>query len=136
MVQEDAVGYDLGVDLGTTFVAAAIARENRVDMVALGSRSVVAPAVVYVGDGAGLLFGDAADRRALVDPERVVREFKRRLGDPTPIVVAGVPYQVTALMGAMLSDLLGRVSKLEGGPPDHVVLTHPANWGPYRRELF
>ena len=42
------MGYQLGVDLGTTFVAAAIANETRTEMFALGDGSLVAPAVVYV----------------------------------------------------------------------------------------
>ena len=44
----DGVGaYSLGVDLGTTFVAAAVARGPRVEMVTLDDRTVVTPAVVY-----------------------------------------------------------------------------------------
>jgi YVTN family beta-propeller protein len=43
---------------------------------------------------------------------------------------------VTALMAAQLRDVLDTVAKVEGCPPDRVALTYPANWGPYRRELF
>ena len=39
--------YSLGVDLGTTFVAAAVARPTGVEMFTLGDRTVVTPAVVY-----------------------------------------------------------------------------------------
>jgi hypothetical protein len=35
-----------------------------------------------------------------------------------------------------LSDTVARVAATEGAPPDHVVLTHPGQLGPYRRELF
>jgi YVTN family beta-propeller protein len=131
-----AVGYDLGVDLGTTFVAAAISRGGRVEMCTLGNQTVVSPAVAYLNEHSTLVFGEAAERRALSHPDRVERWFKRRLGDPTPVVLAGVPYQVTALMAAQLRDVLDKVAKVEGGPPDRVALTYPANWGPYRRELF
>ena len=130
------MGYDLGVDLGTTFVAAAIARSGRVEMCTLGNQAVVTPAVAYLSEGSTLLFGEAAERRALIRPDRVERFFKRRLGDPTPVVLGGVPFQVTALMGAMLRDLVHTIASVEGSMPDHVALTHPANWGPYRRELF
>ena len=136
MFRGAGVGYDLGVDLGTTFVAAAISRDGRAEMYTLGNQTVVMPAVVYLSESSTLVFGEAAERRALSQPHRVEREFKRRLGDPTPVVLAGVPYQVTALMGALLRDVLGKVSTVEGMPPDRVALTHPANWGPYRRELF
>src|ERR671938_1757404 len=118
-----AVGYDLGVDLGTTFVAAAISRDGRAEMCALGNQTVVSPAVVYLTERSTLVFGEAAERRALSQPDRVEREFKRRLGDPTPVVLGGVPHHVTALMGALLRDVLGRVTTVEGAPPDRVALT-------------
>ena len=28
------------------------------------------------------------------------------------------------------------VAEREGGPPDHVAVCHPANWGPYKLELL
>ncbi|MDT7580153.1 MAG: molecular chaperone DnaK, partial [Pseudonocardiales bacterium] len=42
--------YSLGVDLGTTFVAAAVAHGQRVEMFTLGDRTTVTPAVVYARD--------------------------------------------------------------------------------------
>ena len=133
----DGVGaYSLGVDLGTTFVAAAVARGSRVEMFTLGDRTVVTPAVVYARDDGSLVTGEAANRRAVSSPERVGREFKRRLGDPTPVMLGGTPHAVTALLAALLKDTIAKVTETEGSPPANVVLTHPANWGPYRRELF
>jgi YVTN family beta-propeller protein len=130
------VTYNLGVDLGTTFVAAAVAHPTQVEMFTLGDRSVVAPAVVYLRDDGELVTGDAAGRRAVSSPDRVGREFKRRLGDPTPVMLGGSPHAVTALLGSLLSDVLAKVSETEGIAPERVVLTHPANWGPFRRGLF
>ena len=130
------MSYSLGVDLGTTFVAAAVARGSRVKMVTLGDWTVVTPAVVYARDDGSLVTGEAANRRAVSSPERVGREFKRRLGDPTPVMLGGTPHAVTALLAALLKDTVAKVTETEGGPPANVVLTHPANWGPYRRELF
>jgi hypothetical protein len=84
-----SLSYSLGVDLGTTFVAAAVVRGSRVEMVTLGDRTVVTPAVVYARDDGSLVTGEAANRRAVSSPERVGREFKRRLGDPTPVMLGG-----------------------------------------------
>jgi actin-like ATPase involved in cell morphogenesis len=131
------VGYSLGVDLGTTFVAAALAVSSRVEMFTLGDRSEVTPAVVYLQEDGVLLTGEKVNSlRALSSPERTSRVFKRRLGDPTPVILGGQPYSVTALLGTLLRDVLDRVVESEGGPPERVVLTHPANWGPFRRALF
>ena len=130
------MNYSLGVDLGTTFVAAAISHETQVEMLTLGDRSVVMPAAVYLCDDGTLVTGDVARRRAVISPERVGREFKRRLGDPTPITLGREPYAVTDLMGALLRDVVRKVDETEGAPPEQVVLTHPANWGRLRRGLF
>jgi YVTN family beta-propeller protein len=130
------MSYSLGVDLGTTFVAAAIAHASRVEMFTLGDRAVVAPAVVYVREDGTVMTGDAAGRRSVSSPDRVGREFKRRLGDPTPVMLGGAPHAVTALLGALLADVVNRVMETEGTAPERVVLTHPANWGPFRRALF
>jgi YVTN family beta-propeller protein len=130
------VPYSLGVDLGTTFVAAAVAHASRVEMFTLGDRSVVTPAMVYARDDGSIVTGDAAQRRAISAPDRVGREFKRRLGDPTPVMLGGAPHAVTALLGTLLGDVIARVTDTEGAAPGRIVLTHPANWGPYRRELF
>ncbi|MBC3190530.1 Hsp70 family protein [Pseudonocardia sp. C8] len=130
------MGYRLGVDLGTTFTAAAIARDGRVEMVTLGDRSAVVPSVVLLRADGSVLTGDAADRRAAAEPDRVAREVKRRLGDPMPVLLGGAPQSVQELMARQLDDVVRTVSEREGGAPDVVTLTHPANWGPYKRELF
>ncbi|MFW3172970.1 Hsp70 family protein [Geodermatophilus sp. CPCC 206100] len=127
--------YYLGVDLGTTFVAAAVSHDNNTEMFALGDRSTVIPAAVFARDDGALVTGDAAARRVVSNPDRVATEIKRRLGDPTPVLLGGSSYAVTDLLGALLQDVLTRVSA-ERGEPEIVVLTHPANWGPFRRELF
>ncbi len=130
------MGYGLGVDLGTTFTAAAVEREGRVEMATLGDRTAAVPSVVLLrGDGT-ILTGDAADRRAASEPDRVAREVKRRLGDPMPVLLGGAPQPVQELMAMQLRDVVRLVSEREGGAPDEVTLTHPANWGPYKKELF
>lgn len=128
--------YSLGVDLGTTFVAAALCAETKAEMVTLGARSVVAPAAVYLREDGTVVTGEAASLRVVSSPDRVAREFKRRLGNPTPLLLGGQPHAVTTLLGFLLRDVLRTVAEMEGGPPQRVVLTHPANWGPYRRALF
>ncbi|MDT7642065.1 MAG: hypothetical protein QOC83_6353 [Pseudonocardiales bacterium] len=130
------MGYSLGVDLGTTFVAAATAQDSAPEMFTLGDRSVVTPTAVYVGEDGTLLTGEAASWRAASDPDRAAQGFKRRLGDPTPMILGGERHTAVELLAAVLRDVLARVSATEGAPPDHVVLTHPANWGPFRRGLF
>ncbi|MGH3550493.1 MAG: Hsp70 family protein [Pseudonocardiaceae bacterium] len=130
------MSYSLGIDLGSAFVAAACAKAAAVEAVPLGDRSVVTPAAVYLqGDGT-LATGEAASRGGVSSPDRIGRGFTRLLGDPTPVVLGGEPYPVTQLLGVLLRDVVAQVIEVEGEPPDRVVLTHPASWGPFRRALF
>jgi actin-like ATPase involved in cell morphogenesis len=128
--------YSLGVDLGTTYTAAAIARHDRVEVVTLGANAATVPSVIFVRDDDTIVVGEAAARRALTDPTRVVREFKRRFGDPTSIIVAGSPYAPDALMAKLLAWVVDAVAEREGGRPDRIALTYPANWGPYKQDLL
>ena len=130
------MGYVLGIDLGTTFSAAAIAREGRAEIVSLGDRAPQIPSVVVLKQDGGVLVGDAAERRSITDPTRTAREFKRRLGDPTPLVLGGTPYGAEGLMGHLLRAIVDKVVEQQGEEPDRLVLTHPANWGPYKRDLL
>jgi molecular chaperone DnaK (HSP70) len=130
------VGYCLGVDLGTTFAAAAVANDAHVEMVTLGDRSMVMPSVVYVRDDGTLVAGDAAASRAVSNPDRVATEIKRRLGDPTPLLLGGSFRPVTDLLATLLQDVIARVTAEQSLEPEVVVLTYPANWGPFRQGLF
>ncbi len=130
------MSYFVGIDLGTTYTAAAIYRNNRAQIFSLGGRSASIPSVVLLREDETVLVGDAAVRRAITEPERVAREFKRRLGDTTPIIVGGSPYSAEALMARLLKSVLEEVEKREGQPPETIAISHPANWGPYKIDLL
>jgi actin-like ATPase involved in cell morphogenesis len=128
--------YYVGVDLGTTFTAAAVWRDGRVEVASLGMRAPVVPSVVMPRPDGTTLVGEPAERRAAVEPERVAREFKRRFGDPTPLILGGAPYSADALTARLLAWVVGKVAEAEGGPPAGVVVCHPANWGDFKQDLL
>ncbi|MCA1697344.1 MAG: Hsp70 family protein, partial [Actinobacteria bacterium] len=130
------MSYSLGIDLGSTSVVVARATAATVEAVPLGDRSVVTPAAVYLQGDGRLATGEAASRGAVTSPDRIGREFTLRLGDPTPVVLGGESYAVTALLGVLLRDVVAQVTEAEDEPPDRVVVTHPASWGHFRRALF
>ncbi|TDU87693.1 WD40 repeat protein [Kribbella voronezhensis] len=129
------MGYRLGVDLGTTFTAAAMRNGGPPSMLGLGNRALQIPSVLYLQEDGQFLVGEAAERRGATDPSRVVREFKRRIGDPIPLMVAGTPFSAQALSARLLSSVVATATERRGAPPDEIVLTYPANWGAYKREL-
>ncbi len=53
-----------------------------------------------------------------------------------PLILGGQPFPAARLMAAQLKQVVATVSQARGGPPEVLTLTHPANWGPYKRELF
>ncbi len=128
--------YALGIDLGTTFTAAAVARSGRVEIVGLGNHAAAIPSAVLLREDGELLVGDAAIRRGQQEPARLAKEFKRRLGDATPIILGHTPYSSERLMAMIVRWVVDAVSERNGSPPSSVTIAHPANWGPYKRELL
>ena len=135
-----ASGYLLGIDVGTTRTAAATCRigawPSECEIVNLGDRSSAVPSVLFVGDDGGVLVGEAAERRATSEPDHVVREFKRRIGDPTPVLVSGRPWAPEELAARLVQWVVERVTQREGGPATHLAVTHPASWGAHKKDLL
>jgi actin-like ATPase involved in cell morphogenesis len=130
------MGYRLGVDLGTTFTAAAVDDGTSPAMLGLGNRALTVPSVVFLSPDGTFLFGEAAERRATRDPSRSAREFKRRIGDTVPILLDGQPFSPQALSARLLAWVVSIATTRQGSAPDEVVVTYPANWGGYKRELL
>jgi actin-like ATPase involved in cell morphogenesis len=128
--------YTVGVDLGTTFAAAAVWRDGRAEISPLGMRTAEIPSVVLARPDGTFLTGEAATRRALLEPDRVAREFKRRLGDSTPLLLGGSPFSAVALTARLLSAVVTAVIDREGGRPRTIWVCHPANWGPFKTDLL
>ncbi len=129
------MGYRLGVDLGTTFTAAAIRQNGVSRMATLGLRQPEMPSVVAV-TGADVRVGDDAEYYGRTEPASVARFFKRRFADSTPLVVNGQPWSAEALSARVLRRVLDEVTQSEGSAPDHVVLTHPAGWREFRLDAM
>ncbi len=132
------MSYRVGIDFGTTFTAAAVHRdgEQGAEVVPLGDGKPAVPSVVFVAADGSFVMGDAAVRRAVTDPDRVVREVKRRVGDPTPVLVAGEPIEAHTIAASFVRWVVDRVTEREGAPPTGIALTHPASWGGHKCDLM
>ena len=124
------MGYQLGIDVGTTYTAAAVCRSAgrywvEPEVVTLGTRAATVPSVLFMASDGGIVVGEAAERRALTDPDRVVREFKRRIGDPTPIVVGGRSWAPEELSARLVRWVVDRVAEREGGPAAQIARHAP-----------
>ena len=131
------MGYSLGIDVGTTSVAAAVCDGATLEIVALGDRSARIPAAVYRrGSDGALLVGEHAASRTVSSPSRVARDLKRRLGDPAPVLLGELAYPAGALLAELLGQVVRTVTDRYDAPPERVMLTCPASWDGARRALF
>ena len=136
------MSYRLGIDLGTTYTAAAVTRPTTdgrrptAEIVNLGDRATQIPSVLHLSPDGTVLVGEAAERRVVSEPDRVVREFKRQVGDLTPIVVDGVEHAAHDLMALLVGRVVDQVVQRQGGRPDRIAVTHPAPWGPHKVNLI
>ncbi|PTT17477.1 molecular chaperone DnaK [Microbacterium sp. HMWF026] len=134
-----ATPYFLAIDVGTSRTAAAIARTAPDGALVaaplpLGRNADNTPTTVFVSDS-GLLFGDAAERRGTAQPERLVREFKRRIGDDVPIVAGDRRFSPQDLYALMVGWVIGTAVEREGQHPAGIAVSVPVTWGEYRTRL-
>uniref|UniRef100_UPI00157105D8 Hsp70 family protein n=1 Tax=Agromyces sp. Marseille-P2726 TaxID=2709132 RepID=UPI00157105D8 len=135
------MSFVLGVDIGMSHTAAAVARRLpdgslASDVLQLGTRRASVPTVVYLGDDGSVLVGEAAERRAVEHPDRVVREFKRRIGDETPLMVGDLAVAPEDIFAVLAQWVVERAEEHEGAPPAVIAISHPATWGEHRLALI
>ncbi|WP_210505856.1 Hsp70 family protein [Naasia sp. SYSU D00057] len=133
--------YVLGIDIGTSYTAAAVLRLDAdagamPQSLRLGSRRDAVPSVVFLPEDGPLLVGEAAERRGMSEPDRLVRDFKRRMGDDVPIVVGEGTVRPEDLIATMARWVVEQASEREGGAPAGLAVSHPAGWGPYKVQLL
>jgi molecular chaperone DnaK len=134
------MSYVLAIDVGTSFTAAALVKPHQgptpaPEVLPLGVHGSAVPSVLFYADDGRVLVGEAAERRGLDDPQRMVREFKRRIGDSVPLSVGEdwfAPEDVYATMARWVVD---KAEEREGSAPSSIIMTHPAAWGQHRTSL-
>ncbi|MEJ3741893.1 Hsp70 family protein [Actinomycetes bacterium KLBMP 9797] len=129
--------YVLGIDIGGTTTAAAVARLGAAgwsapETVRLGVRADPIPSVLHLAPDGALTVGEPSQP----DATRLARGFSRRIGDDVPFVLGGEPCTPQALTAVLAMWVVETVLAREGAPAEQVVLSHPASWGAYRRELL
>ncbi|MFN0028953.1 MAG: SUMF1/EgtB/PvdO family nonheme iron enzyme [Acidimicrobiales bacterium] len=130
------MGYVLGVDFGTSFTAAVAVSNGASRVVTLGKRAGAVPTATFLREDGTLIHGEDAYLVGAHDPDRLIRNLKRRLADPAPVQIGDRSYPVTELVSAYLRWVVEAAVMSEGGTPDRLLFTHPANWRSVRLELF
>ncbi|WP_412540137.1 Hsp70 family protein [Longispora sp. K20-0274] len=120
------MGHRLGIDFGTSNTVAVLGRPDGQVRQLLFDGSPVLPSGVFTNPAGELLTGRDAAHSARLAPERFVPNPKRLLDD------ADNADRAVTLVAAVLHRVYTEAVRTIGGPPDEVVLTHPAGWGPDR----
>jgi WD40 repeat protein/actin-like ATPase involved in cell morphogenesis len=120
--------WTLAIDFGTSYtVAAARIVDRAPEIVEIrGERRM--PSVVMTDPSGRIYVGRTAEDLSVAHPGSTLRAVKDRLGDHTPTVLAGRPFQVVTLVAAILEAVYDEVVAQMGEPPSAVHLTHPAAW--------
>ncbi|MFI2565691.1 Hsp70 family protein [Paenarthrobacter sp. NPDC018779] len=137
---EVTMSYVLAIDVGTSFTAAAVLRPGQgstsaPEVLPLGLHGSAVPSVLYYAEDGRVLVGEAAERRGLDDPRRMVREFKRRIGDSVPLAVGDDWLAPEDVFAALAQWVVAKAEEREGGPASSIVMTHPASWGQHRTSV-
>lgn len=126
----------LSVDLGTSNTVAVLADAGRPPRVVDVDGSATMPSAVFAAEDGTIMVGRDAERRARLDPTRFEPNPKRRVDEQTLLLGTDV-VPVSEALAAVLRRVLDEVSRQLGGEqPDEVRLTHPAQWGPTRRNVL
>ncbi|CAM01050.1 Hsp70 protein [Saccharopolyspora erythraea NRRL 2338] len=126
----------LSVDLGTSNTVAVLSAHGRPPRVVEVDGSATMPSAVFAAEDGAIIVGREAERRARLDPSRFEPNPKRRVDEGTLLLGESI-ITVTDAMAAVLHRVAEETTRqLGGAQPDEVRLTHPAQWGPTRRNVL
>ncbi len=126
----------LSVDLGTSNTVAVLSAHGRPPRVVDVDGASMMPSAVFAAEDGTLVVGRDAERRARLDPARFEPNPKRRVDEGT-LLLGDQVVPVTDALAGVLRRVVDETSRQLGGKkPDEVRLTHPAQWGPVRRNVL
>lgn len=119
----------VAVDFGTSNTCAVMSCGPAPPQVVLVDGAPVVPSAVYAAADGGLFVGQEAQRQAAIDPSRYEPHPKRRI-DEGELLLGDTVVPVVEVVQAVLARMVAEARRVAGGAPvDHLVLTHPADWG-------
>ncbi len=116
----------VGIDLGTSNSVVAIYRRGRTEILSVDGRATM-PSCVAAKPGGGLLVGQLAKRRAVIEPGQTVIAIKRFMGNREYRVdLGGGHYSPVDISAMLVKKLIAAAHEELGEPIDGVVISVPA----------
>lgn len=131
----------LGIDFGTCNTSAALSLYGTIRLLKEPLKHGYSfPSSAYLTEGGELLVGQAAENNRMRDIRRYRREFKRALGIKEPYLIEERSLLPQDLIADILRKLKTEAEKIVAalgyGAIENAVITVPATYGPYKRELM
>ncbi|MGH4026984.1 MAG: type VII secretion-associated protein [Pseudonocardiaceae bacterium] len=122
----------MAVDFGTSSTCAVMAADAAAPRLVVVDGAPLLPSAVYAAPDGRLFVGQDAQRQAAIDPSRYEPHPKRHL-DEGELLLGDRVVPVVEVVRAVLARMVAEARRATGGAPvEHLVLTHPADWGPVR----
>jgi hypothetical protein len=128
-------GAHLGVDFGTSNTAAVLRTPDGRRLPMLFDGSPLLPSAVFAGEDGRIAVGRDALHLARTAPECFEPAPKRCIDD-VRVLLGGREHAVADLIAAVLARVLSEARRTLDGVTPAVTVTHPASWGPTRRETL
>jgi len=123
----------VGIDLGTTRSAVAQVTLDDVEVVFNSEGEAVTPSVVTIEEGGDAVVGQPALNQAVLNPDRTVREVKRKMGEDTEKVIGDESYTPEEISALILRKLINDAEEKVPSGIGESVITVPANFAENER---
>jgi len=123
----------IGIDLGTTNSAVAVAKDGKVEIIPVhGSQTM--PSAVGVDPTGKLIIGKAAKNQSISAPESTVLSAKRLMGTEETVSLGSKDYRPEEISALILGELKKAAETHLGQPVNHAVITVPAFFNERQRQ--
>ncbi len=112
----------LSIHLAPTSAHAAVDRDGRIDLVALGEKEAAMPVDLHLGEDGSVAVGPEARRRAGPEPDGLVDDAVGCLLDADEVEAAGRSLGAEAVLAYLLAHVYSRCVAVLDGVPDEVVV--------------
>jgi molecular chaperone DnaK len=124
----------IGIDLGTTFSCVAVYSIGKADVIVIPNDNgkPTTPSVVHVAKNRQITVGEAARKRISADPNGVIIEAKRMMGErdsygvKQTVTAGGQTLEPEVVSAFILKELKGFAERYIGEPIHDAVITVPA----------
>lgn len=123
----------IGIDLGTTNSLCAVFEQDGPRLIANAHGEVLTPSVVGVLPSGEVIVGAAARELAVTQPERAVACFKRWMGGPNEVTLAGHHFNAIELSSLVLKALREDAAQHLNEAIAEAVITVPAYFNDHQR---